>query len=189
MLKQKLEASKKETLSVNEEKDNLKLQLSKLSSDEMQRNSVFQNFQETQSNFTKQLADAQAKEETLLSTISELRSKYAALEAKQEELILEIPSATQPLLRQIDALQSSIKLKTASWQSLESSLNKKIEELTSALKLANESNEELFSAEKSKCAKLEFELENANKKIREFKREIQSKSVSLLVFFKNLLRI
>lgn len=113
----------------------------------------------------------------LLNTISELRLKYSNLEIKQDELLLSMSKATQPLLRQIDSLQSSLKIKTNAWANQEAELTNKVSFLTSQLELVLEEKKVAVHDEVNKVAELNKELSVVSKSFVELKKELNSKSV------------
>ena len=47
--------------------------------------------------------------------LSALRAQKQSLELQQDELVLAVPHATRPLLRQIETLQNSVKIRTKTW--------------------------------------------------------------------------
>ncbi|CEP03365.1 hypothetical protein PBRA_003125 [Plasmodiophora brassicae] len=60
--------------------------------------------------------------QTLVAQLQEARGKYDEAEARAEELSGALPSATRPLLRQIEALQSSMRARADAWETVEKTL-------------------------------------------------------------------
>lgn len=105
------------------------LKLNQASTVQNQNNSVFQNFQELQANYVKLNADFLQKESILEQTIRDLRSKCALLESQHQDLLLAVPQATQPLLRQLETMSASIKTKSNAWEETEKLLRNRLQDL------------------------------------------------------------
>uniref|UniRef100_A0A1A7YWI2 TATA element modulatory factor 1 n=1 Tax=Iconisemion striatum TaxID=60296 RepID=A0A1A7YWI2_9TELE len=98
------------------------------------------------------------KEDYLREEISELQQRQQEAEMRNQELSQGVTSATRPLLRQIENLQSSLGGQTASWEKLEKSFSDRLAEAQVQLAVAVEkersATEELLS-NKSQLASLE----------------------------------
>ena len=75
-----------------------------------------------QDSLQRQMNDSTAREDRLREEISDARKRWQDAISNRESLASEVGQSTAPLLRQISALQESIKNKTEAWHGIESSL-------------------------------------------------------------------
>ncbi|GAB2293529.1 hypothetical protein Dimus_027736 [Dionaea muscipula] len=69
-----------------------------------------------------------SKEEALRKEFEELERRYHASERRCEELVMQVPESTRPLLRQIEAMQETTARRSEAWAAVERSLNSRLQE-------------------------------------------------------------
>ena len=72
------------------------------------------------------------REDALSREVSELQQRCQQAEARHEQLAAEMPSATAPLLRQLEALQHSAAQHAAAWAAAEAHLNQRVSDAEAA---------------------------------------------------------
>ncbi|KAF6731717.1 TATA element modulatory factor [Oryzias melastigma] len=89
------------------------------------------------------------KEDYLREEISELQQRLQEAENRNQELSQSVTSATRPLLRQIENLQGSLGVQTASWEKIEKNISDRLVDAQAQLAVAVEkersATEELLS--------------------------------------------
>lgn len=78
-----------------------------------------------QDSLQRQMQEASAREQRLREEVGEMRQRWQEAVASREAMSSDLTSASAPLLRQISSLQESLRLKTESWQTVESSLSER----------------------------------------------------------------
>ncbi|KAK9864159.1 hypothetical protein WJX84_002054, partial [Apatococcus fuscideae] len=81
-----------------------------------------------QEGMMRQSSHANAREDGLKQEIKDVESKCQRAEQRHADLVATMPSATQPLLRQLDALQAQSKSQAESWQVAEARLHARAQE-------------------------------------------------------------
>ena len=66
------------------------------------------------------------REDLFAREVSELQQRCQQAESQQEQLAAEMPSATAPLLRQLEAMQHSAQQHAAAWAAAEAHLNQRL---------------------------------------------------------------
>ncbi|XP_023222437.1 TATA element modulatory factor-like, partial [Centruroides sculpturatus] len=94
-----------------------------------ERETLLAQLEELQQGKIKIQKQFQCREEALQSEMTQLQKRLQESEKNTEELTKQISSATLPLLRQIDNLQSTLVSQSASWEKTEESLYDKINDL------------------------------------------------------------
>lgn len=69
-----------------------------------------------------QRASADEREELLSGEVGDLQRRCAEAEARQQEAAARIPEATQPLMRQLEAMQAAAAEQAAAWRGAEAGL-------------------------------------------------------------------
>ncbi|TTB85607.1 TATA element modulatory factor [Bagarius yarrelli] len=98
------------------------------------------------------------KEDYLREEINELQQRLQGAETRNQELSQSVTSATRPLLRQIENLQSTLGSQTASWERVEKNISDRLAEAQAQLAVAIEkerSATEELNAIKARLASLE----------------------------------
>ncbi|XP_067127361.1 TATA element modulatory factor [Centruroides vittatus] len=101
-----------------------------------ERETLLAQLEELQQGKIKIQKQFQCREEALQSEMTQLQKRLQESEKNTEELTKQISSATLPLLRQIDNLQSTLVSQSASWEKTEESLYDKINDLQRHLDLS-----------------------------------------------------
>ena len=78
-----------------------------------------------QESMQRQMSESAAREERLRDEVSEMRKRWQEAISSREQLSSEMNASTQPLMRQISSLQETLRLKSESWQSIESTLSER----------------------------------------------------------------
>ncbi|XP_024972266.1 golgin candidate 5-like isoform X2 [Cynara cardunculus var. scolymus] len=68
------------------------------------------------------------REEMLMRDVEDLQKRYQASERRCEELVMQVPDSTRPLLRQIEAMQENTARRAEAWTAVERSLNSRLQE-------------------------------------------------------------
>ena len=78
-----------------------------------------------QDGMQRQMQESSSREERLRDEVNEMRKRWQEAITSREALATEMGCATAPLLRQISALQDSLRVRGESWQSIESTLSER----------------------------------------------------------------
>lgn len=78
-----------------------------------------------QDGMQRQMQESSSREERLRDEVNEMRKRWQEAITSREALATEMGGATAPLLRQISALQDSLRVRGESWQAIESSLSER----------------------------------------------------------------
>ncbi|XP_017305582.1 TATA element modulatory factor isoform X2 [Ictalurus punctatus] len=112
------------------------------------------------------------KEDYLREEISELQQRLQGAENRNQELSQSVTSATRPLLRQIENLQSTLGSQTASWEKLEKNISDRLAEAQAQLAVAVE--KERSATEEMHAIKAQLaSLESQNSSLRQEKGRLQ----------------
>ncbi|KAK9865958.1 hypothetical protein WJX84_011519 [Apatococcus fuscideae] len=84
--------------------------------------------QHLQEGMVRQSAYANAREDGLKQEVKDMESRCLRAEQRHADLVATMPSATQPLLRQLDALQAQSKSQAEAWQVAEARLQSRAQE-------------------------------------------------------------
>ncbi|KAL4583884.1 hypothetical protein LXL04_008469 [Taraxacum kok-saghyz] len=68
------------------------------------------------------------REDMLRREIDDLQKRYQVSERRCEELVMQVPESTRPLLRQIEAMQETTARKAETWAAMERSLNIRLQD-------------------------------------------------------------
>ncbi|GKB68243.1 golgin candidate 5 [Tanacetum coccineum] len=68
------------------------------------------------------------REEMLRRDIEDLQKRYQESERRCEELVMQVPDSTRPLLRQIEAMQETTARRAEAWTAVERSLTSRLQE-------------------------------------------------------------
>ncbi|KAJ0680246.1 hypothetical protein HanPI659440_Chr16g0622111 [Helianthus annuus] len=74
----------------------------------------------------------------LRKDIDDLQKRYQASERRCEELVMQVPESTRPLLRQIEAMQEATARKADAWDEAERSLNLQLQDAEAKAAAAEE---------------------------------------------------
>ncbi|XP_023738966.3 golgin candidate 5 [Lactuca sativa] len=80
------------------------------------------------------------REDMLRREIDDLQKRYQASEHRCEELVMQVPESTRPLLRQIEAMQETTARKLEAWAAVERSLNIRLQDAEAKAKALEEKN-------------------------------------------------
>ncbi|KAL3150595.1 hypothetical protein ABBQ32_000402 [Trebouxia sp. C0010 RCD-2024] len=86
----------------------------------------------------RQRASAELREEGLQREVRDLEQRCQAAEARHQDLAANIPEATRPLLRQLEAMQASASANAQAWAAAEASLTARLNDAESAAAAAAE---------------------------------------------------
>ncbi|KAM7475977.1 hypothetical protein LguiB_023220 [Lonicera macranthoides] len=78
------------------------------------------------------------REDMLHRDIEDLQKRYQASERRCEELVMQVPESTRPLLRQIEAMQETNARRAEAWAAVERSLNSRLQEAETKAATAEE---------------------------------------------------
>ncbi|KAL9264236.1 Golgin putative 5-like protein [Drosera capensis] len=78
------------------------------------------------------------KEDAMRRDIEDLQNRYQASERRCEELVMQLPESTRPLLRQIEAMQEITARKAEAWAAVEKSLESRLQEAEAKAAAAEE---------------------------------------------------
>lgn len=102
--------------------------------------------------------DHNRREEMLKQEISDLQMRLQEDESRTQDLTHSVTSATRPLLRQIENLQTTHSIQTAAWERVEKNLAERLSDAQTALALAQEKERaatERLTEVTSRCTALE----------------------------------
>ncbi|KAG7319261.1 hypothetical protein KOW79_017735 [Hemibagrus wyckioides] len=112
------------------------------------------------------------KEDYLREEISELQQRLQGAETRNQELSQSVTSATRPLLRQIENLQSTLGSQTASWEKVEKNISDRLAEAQAQLAVAVE--KERSATEELHAIKAQLaSMESQNSSMRQEKGRLQ----------------
>ncbi|CAL9087561.1 unnamed protein product [Musa textilis] len=94
--------------------------------------------EELRQSLTRTEQQAVSREEILRRDIEDLQKRYQASELHYTELITQVPESTQPLLRQIEAMQETATRRAEAWAGVERVLNSRLLEAEAKATAAEE---------------------------------------------------
>ncbi|XP_027011595.1 TATA element modulatory factor isoform X2 [Tachysurus fulvidraco] len=112
------------------------------------------------------------KEDYLREEISELQQRLQEAETRNQELSQSVTSATRPLLRQIENLQSTLGSQSASWEKVEKNISDRLAEAQAQLAVAVEKERSVTEELHAIKAQL-ASLESQNSTLRQEKGRLQ----------------
>lgn len=140
-----------------------------------ERETLLAQLEELQHDKVKIQEQVQCREETLQSELTQMQKRLQESERNTEELTKQISSATVPLLRQIDNLQSALVSQAASWEKTEEILSEKIDELQRQLNLS----EKKESISQKKCENFSSKISDLEMQINTLKQDKAQLSTQL----------
>lgn len=143
-----------------------------------EKTSLLQRIEELQLALAMADQRSERREEILHTSIRELQQQLQEGEARNQEITQNLSSATRPLLRQIENLQSTFSVQSASWERVERSLTDRLNESQMHATLLAERERAL----NDKCADLQLRqttLETQNAALRREKQELASECETL----------
>ncbi|GJU28944.1 golgin candidate 5 [Tanacetum coccineum] len=99
---------------------------------------LVQTLQELRKTLSRKEQQAVYREDMLRKDIEDLQRRYQESERKCEELVIQVPESTRPLLRQIEAMQESTARKAEAWVEVERSLNIRLQDAEAKAEAAEE---------------------------------------------------
>ncbi|XP_057732693.1 golgin candidate 5-like isoform X2 [Arachis stenosperma] len=105
---------------------------------EDRESALVQALEELRQTLTRKDQQAIFKEDMLRKDIEDLKKRYQASERRCEELIMQVPESTRPLLRQIEAMQEANSRKADAWAAVERNLSSRLEEAEAKAAAAEE---------------------------------------------------
>ncbi|XP_064961088.1 golgin candidate 5-like [Musa acuminata AAA Group] len=99
---------------------------------------LVQTLEELRQSLTRTEQQAVSREEILRRDIEDLQKRYQASELRYTELITQVPESTQPLLRQIEAMQETATRRAEAWAGVERVLNSRLMEAEAKAAAAEE---------------------------------------------------
>jgi hypothetical protein len=99
---------------------------------------LVQALEELRQTLTRKEQEAVFKEDRHKKDYEELQKRYQASEHRCEELVMQVPESTRPLLRQIEAMQETNARRAEAWAAVERSLNSRLQEAETKAATAEE---------------------------------------------------
>ncbi|KAL9262239.1 Golgin putative 5-like protein [Drosera capensis] len=99
---------------------------------------LVQAIEELRQTLSRSEQQANFKEDALRRDIEDLQNRYQASERRCEELVMQLPESTRPLLRQIEAMQEITARKAEAWAAVEKSLESRLQEAEAKTAAAEE---------------------------------------------------
>ncbi|XP_051119303.1 golgin candidate 5-like isoform X2 [Andrographis paniculata] len=101
---------------------------SRLRETEDRESMLIQTLEELRQTLSRREQQAAFREDMLCKDIEDLQKRYQASERRCEELVMQVPESTRPLLRQIEAMQETASRRAEGWAAVERSLNSRLQE-------------------------------------------------------------
>nr|XP_043617574.1 golgin candidate 5-like [Erigeron canadensis] len=99
---------------------------------------LVQNLEELRQTLSKKEQQAFSKEDMLRKDMHDLQKRYQESERRCEELVMQVPESTRPLLRQIETMQGTTARKAEAWVAVERSLNIRLQDSEAKAEAAEE---------------------------------------------------
>ncbi|XP_076921402.1 golgin candidate 5-like [Bidens hawaiensis] len=99
---------------------------------------LVQTLEELRTTLSRKEQQAVYREDMLRKDIDDLQKRYQESERRSEELVMQVPESTRPLLRQIEAMQEATNRKAEAWAAAESSLNIQLQDAEAKVAAAEE---------------------------------------------------
>ena len=128
-----------------------------------------------QESMQRQMNESSLREERLREEAGEMRKRWQEAITSREALASEMASSTQPLLGQISKLQETLRLKSESWQSVESSLSERALRAESALEVAEQKKaiaEDQLAASTAQLESAQRQLLDSQEKVNAMSRQV-----------------
>jgi len=126
-----------------------------------------------QDSLQRQMQETSQREDRLHNELNAMRQRWQEAISGREAMASELGQATAPLLRQISALQDSIRLKNEQWQNLESSLSERALRAENSFELAE--HKRLLIEEKLVTISSSYNM--INSKVTEYQNQLQNNEV------------
>jgi hypothetical protein len=126
-----------------------------------------------QDSLQRQMQESSQREDRLHNELNAMRQRWQEAISGREAMASELGQATAPLLRQISALQDSIRLKNEQWQNLESSLSERALRAENSFELAE--HKRLLIEEKLVTISSSYNM--INSKVTEYQNQLQNNEV------------
>lgn len=134
--KKSLEAAKKELSDQNRTSNELQVRKNAMESLEnekritqMQNEEIVSQLEDLRQKLRSGEQDHLKKEQALRKENANLLRRVEDAEVRNEELAQSVSQATRPLIRQLEALQNTLSMKTSTWESQEQNLTEKLSKL------------------------------------------------------------
>ncbi|KAI3737632.1 hypothetical protein L2E82_27641 [Cichorium intybus] len=89
---------------------------------------LVQTLEELRQTLSRTEQQAVFREDMLRRDVEDLQKRYQESERRCEELVMQVPDSTRPLLRQIEAIQETTARRAEAWTAVERSLNSRLQE-------------------------------------------------------------
>ncbi|XP_076894192.1 golgin candidate 5-like [Bidens hawaiensis] len=99
---------------------------------------LVQTLEELRTTLSRKEQQAVYREDVLRKDIDDLQKRYQESERRSEELVMQVPESTRPLLRQMEAMQEATTRKAEAWAAAESSLNIQLQDAEAKVAAAEE---------------------------------------------------
>ncbi|KAL8252369.1 hypothetical protein R6Q59_036062 [Mikania micrantha] len=99
---------------------------------------LVQTLEELRQTLSRTEQQAVFREDMLRRDIEDLQKRYQESERRCEELVMQVPDSTRPLLRQIEAMQETNARRAEAWTAVERSLNSRLQEAEAKAAAAEE---------------------------------------------------
>ncbi|KAI3773361.1 hypothetical protein L1987_47888 [Smallanthus sonchifolius] len=99
---------------------------------------LVQTLEELRQTLSRTEQQAVFREDMLRRDIEDLQKRYQESERRCEELVMQVPDSTRPLLRQIEAVQETNARRAEAWAAVERSLNSRLQEAEAKAAAAEE---------------------------------------------------
>ena len=126
-----------------------------------------------QDSLQRQMQESSQREDRLHNELNAMRQRWQEAISGREAMASELGQATAPLLRQISALQDSIRLKNEQWQNLESSLSERALRAENSFELAE--HKRLLIEEKLVTLSSSYNM--INSKVSDYQNQLQNNEV------------
>ncbi|KAK1436853.1 hypothetical protein QVD17_02637 [Tagetes erecta] len=111
---------------------------SRLKEAEEREVTLVQTLEELRQTLSRTEQQAVFREDMLRRDIEDLQRRYQESERRCEELVMQVPDSTRPLLRQIEAMQETNARRAEAWTAVERSLNLRLQEAEAKAAAAEE---------------------------------------------------
>ncbi|XP_071712242.1 golgin candidate 5-like [Rutidosis leptorrhynchoides] len=120
---------------------------------------------------------AASREDMLRKDIDDLQKRYQASEHRCEELVMQVPESTRPLLRQIEAMQETTAKKAEAWATVERSLNIRLQDAEAKVAAAAEKDRSVnkrLSKTLSRINVLEAQISSSRSEITQLTKSLEN---------------
>lgn len=123
-----------------------------------------------QDTLQRQMNESTAREERLREEVGEMRKRWQEAIVSREALSTDMNATTQPLMKQIGHLQETLRAKSESWSTVESTLSERALRAESAYEVAEQKKilaEEQATLLKHQLAKIQLLYDDCSEKLRQ----------------------